>query len=64
MDMGDGGNRIAVRWIDRDNDSSGNKYIMAGAYIFDGVYERGPAFTKIYGVFIIIYMIYANIGDS
>ena len=62
--MSDGGNRITVRWINGDNDSGGNKYIMIGAYIFDRVYERGSASTKIYGVFITIYMIYANISNS
>lgn len=64
MNMGDGGHRITIRRVNRDNDSGSDKYIMVSAYIFNRVYERRPTFTKIYGVFIIIYMIYADISDS
>lgn len=37
---------------------------MISAYIFNRIYERRPTYTKIHGIFIIIYVIYVNIGDS
>jgi hypothetical protein len=58
------GYRVAVRWVNGDNDSSSDKYIMTSAYIFDRVYERRPTYPEIYGISVTVYMIYVNIGDG
>lgn len=37
---------------------------MTSAYVLDRVYERRPTYPEIYGISVIVHMIYVNIGNS